>query len=349
MRFFGSSTTGFDAILDRPAETTWDRLVSSPLTTIARFLYDSFPVSFPIPPRGGDAVTVVCISDTHNARPHLPPGDVLVHAGDLTVSGNRRELREAVEWIKRQPHRFKVVVAGYHDFCLDDDDDDGFPVGDEAGSDGEDLDWGDVVYLDRASVTLKVPVGSAGGVKTREVRVHGSPSTPEHGDWAFQYPRSSASDPWRGTVPSGTDILVTHAPPKGHMDDPNGHWGCEMLLEEVWRVRPRLHVFGHVHCGSGVETLGFDEVQRAWEDPGGVEGKERIDLEGFDENVDGLGPCLVEGREERTGGDGARQRCCRRGAPGSVDQGGCRREDIEWFRPSRVRGSLVVDDSSRSA
>ncbi|KAF3800647.1 putative rhamnogalacturonate lyase C [Colletotrichum gloeosporioides] len=257
MRLFRNPPSGLDAILNRPPETFWDRLVASPITTIARYLSTFFPVSFPAVPRE-DAVTVVCISDTHNTRPRLPPGDILVHAGDLTVSGTRAELRETVNWIKAQEHRFKVVVAGNHDLCLDER----LREGEEEGE----VDWGDVVYLDCASATLKVPVAGGIGSKTREIRVYGSPYTPQHGNWAFQYPRSGPLDPWAGRVPAGTDVLVTHAPPKGHMDDPQGNWGCEMLLRELWRVRPRLHVFGHVHCGHGVEAIGFDEVQGAWED-----------------------------------------------------------------------------------
>ncbi|KAH9240051.1 hypothetical protein K456DRAFT_1745983 [Colletotrichum gloeosporioides 23] len=237
MRVFRNPTSGLDAILNRPPETSWDRLVASPITTIARYLSTFFPVSFPIVPREDDAVTVVCISDTHNTRPRLPPGDILVHAGDLTVSGTRAELKETVDWIKAQEHRFKVVVAGNHDLCLDER----LREGEEEGE----VDWGYVVYLDCSSATLKVP---------------------PVGNWAFQYPRSGPLDPWAGRVPAGTDVLVTHAPPKGHMDDPRGNWGCEMLLRELWRVRPRLHVFGHVHCGHGVEAVGFDEVQGAWED-----------------------------------------------------------------------------------
>ncbi|KAF6832181.1 phosphoric ester hydrolase [Colletotrichum musicola] len=259
MRLFGRSNTGLDAILNRPTETLWDRLLASPLTTIARLLRDSFPVSFPIA-EAGDAVTVVCISDTHNTQPRLPPGDILVHAGDLTASGTVKELRATVEWIKKQPHRHKVVVAGNHDLCLD---------GKLEKGEEEVVDWGDVIYLNRSSATLQVPVSSSPGgtAKTRNVRVYGSPYTPKHGDWAFQYPRSQAAqDPWAGSVPDGTDVLITHAPPKGHMDDPRGNWGCEMLSAELWRARPRLHVFGHVHCGHGREAVGFDALQGAYED-----------------------------------------------------------------------------------
>ncbi|KAK3383993.1 metallophosphoesterase domain-containing protein 1 [Lasiosphaeria ovina] len=54
------------------------------------------------------------------------------------------------------------------------------------------------------------------------------------------------------------DILVTHAPPRAHL-------GCAHLLRLLWRVRPRLHVFGHVHAGAGTEGLCFDALQAAYE------------------------------------------------------------------------------------
>lgn len=41
--------------------------------------------------------------------------------------------------------------------------------------------------------------------------------------------------------------------------------GCPSLLDEVWRVKPRLHVFGHVHYGHGREAVYYDECQRAYE------------------------------------------------------------------------------------
>lgn len=34
--------------------------------------------------------------------------------------------------------------------------------------------------------------------------------------------------------------------------------GCEMLRRAMWRVRPRLHVCGHVHEGRGVERVMWD-------------------------------------------------------------------------------------------
>lgn len=36
---------------------------------------------------------IVCISDTHNCNVKLPPGDVLIHAGDLTNKGSISEVK----------------------------------------------------------------------------------------------------------------------------------------------------------------------------------------------------------------------------------------------------------------
>lgn len=41
--------------------------------------------------------------------------------------------------------------------------------------------------------------------------------------------------------------------------------GCPHLLREVWRVRPRLHVFGHCHWAYGTEPIYFDKAQMAYE------------------------------------------------------------------------------------
>lgn len=58
----------------------------------------------------------VCISDTHNSAPsgafNLPPGDVLVHAGDLTNQGSFSELQKTVKWLEDADYEAKIVIAG---------------------------------------------------------------------------------------------------------------------------------------------------------------------------------------------------------------------------------------------
>jgi Icc-related predicted phosphoesterase len=55
--------------------------------------------------------------------------------------------------------------------------------------------------------------------------------------------------------PGNTDILITHGPPRGILDRAPGsssHAGDQELLDAVTRVKPRLHVFGHIHGAHGL-------------------------------------------------------------------------------------------------
>jgi Icc-related predicted phosphoesterase len=86
-------------------------------------------------------------------------------------------------------------------------------------------------------------------------------------DWAFNLPRGAAlAAKWR-LIPDGIDVLVTHSPPHGILDEvarrlpflagvweSDTHVGCEELRTAVERLRPRLHVFGHIHEGYGRES-----------------------------------------------------------------------------------------------
>jgi hypothetical protein len=82
--------------------------------------------------------------------------------------------------------------------------------------------------------------------------------------FAFQYPRGA--DAWSETVPEDIDILITHTPPKHHLDLPlPDGFGCEHLLKEVKRVKPKLHVFGHVHWGAGNQVYWWSQCQEAYE------------------------------------------------------------------------------------
>ena len=125
----------------------------------------------------------------------------------------------------------------------------------------------DIHYLQHSSITLTFP-GLTPTQRSRTLNIYGAPQIPtpmpmgpEH---AFTYPPSQ--DAWTNTIPPETDILVTHTPPYTHRDlGPNFSIGCPFLLSEVWRVRPILHVFGHVHFAYGAEPVFWDEAQRAWE------------------------------------------------------------------------------------
>lgn len=53
--------------------------------------------------------------DTHNTQTHVPPGDFLIHNGDLYVSTSFPEIQYLINWLKSLPHAHKIFIAGNHD------------------------------------------------------------------------------------------------------------------------------------------------------------------------------------------------------------------------------------------
>jgi predicted phosphohydrolase len=261
-----------NVLLNRPEqEPLWRRLLNAPSTTIAKSLYalrsSSTPSSSsPSAPKAQPQtpIHIVCISDTHNTTPSLPDGDILIHAGDLTQSGSRRELEAQIAWLDAQPHRFKIVIAGNHEICLDSNysSTSGSQVRQAVKEDGQTgegpINWKSLIYLQNTLTTLHID-------STRELKIFGSPCTPKHGNWAFQYPRTQVGSWNEIGIPEDTDILITHGPPRAHLD--LGFMGCEGLRNLLWRRerKPLLHVFGHVHGGYGKEVVYWDGFQRAYE------------------------------------------------------------------------------------
>lgn len=199
-------------------------------------------------------IRVVCISDTHNSTPQVPPGDLLIHAGDLTQHGSFAELRDQIEWISSLPHTFKVVIAGNHDTLLDSIFEERNPirVSDKLGESRSDLDWRDVIYLQDTCQVLKFP-------NSRELKIFGSPRTPEFGIWAFQYP--PIRDVWTNAIPDDAAVVVVHGPPALY-GDVDGK-GDGYLLRELRRVMPILVVCGHIHDGYGKDILWHNKVNAA--------------------------------------------------------------------------------------
>jgi Icc-related predicted phosphoesterase len=175
---------------------------------------------------------IVAVADTHTFEKDLgdiPDGDVFVHAGDLLRGGTLDELGPVVEWIRSLPHPDKVIVAGNHDWCF---------LTDSAAARAL---LRETNYLQDSGTTL------------HGARFWGSPWQPAYNDWAFNLPRGRAlAEKW-AQIPEGVDILITHGPPSGFGDrgPVAGRMGCEELLQRVREVRPKLHLFGHIHQDGG--------------------------------------------------------------------------------------------------
>ncbi|KAL5118076.1 hypothetical protein ACEQ8H_004063 [Pleosporales sp. CAS-2024a] len=247
------------------------------LAPVKLVLYHAYHVvtylrSAPVPAQ--PPIRVVCISDTHTHIPeHVPAGDLLIHAGDMTNAGSVAEIQRQVDWLASLPHKEIVVISGNHDTYLDPRTRPSLSEEERRGA----VDWRRVHYLQHRRLSLGIEAEASGASsahtpllaedrRKRRIRIYGAPQIPVCGPMsthAFQYPRDQ--DAWSGTVPEDTDILVTHTPPKFHGDLalPTG-LGCDHLLAEVRRVKPTLHVFGHVHWGAGQTVVWWDKAHDAY-------------------------------------------------------------------------------------
>jgi predicted phosphohydrolase len=241
-----------DAIVHRKDASSWRTFVESPWPTLAKLLYSQRTIMNKTPRESASYITVVCISDIHNTQPELPEGDLLLVAGDLTEHGTIEEFSRQLDWLSERPHLYKVVIAGNHDVCLD-------PHKSAQLSmlylQRNDWRWDNITYLEDSSTVLQFPRG-------RSLKIYGSPWTKKYGNWAFQFEKGKGRDYFSGRVEDDTDILVTHSPPRCHLDLGEGD---DDLLREIWRVRPKLHCWGHMHAGHGRDVLIYDRFQYLYE------------------------------------------------------------------------------------
>jgi Icc-related predicted phosphoesterase len=93
------------------------------------------------------------------------------------------------------------------------------------------------------------------GITIDGVSFWGSPYTPEFLDWAFMYPRGKTAKRYWDQIPYGLDVLITHGPSRGILDQVapgSEHLGCEELLKAVEAKKPKVHIFGHIDGGAGI-------------------------------------------------------------------------------------------------
>jgi hypothetical protein len=159
---------------------------------------------------------------------------VLIHAGDFTNRGTEAEITAFNSFLKDQPHKHKVVIAGNHERLFE-----------TLPSRARDA-LTDAIYLEDS------------GAEIEGRFFWGSPWQPAWCGMAFNRARGEALARIWARIPEHTDVLITHSPPAGILDTQHEGTsiGCADLAQRLTSLTPSLHVFGHAHPGYGTLTRG---------------------------------------------------------------------------------------------
>ena len=170
------------------------------------------------------------VSDTHERHDEygVLEGDVLIHCGDGSES-SASSVEQLDAWFERQRFSHVLAIGGNHDYEL----------------------------LRR--VRKQEPVFRHARflldetVELEGLRFYGSPWVPRLFGWAFFAKDETLAQRW-AAIPEDTDVLITHTPPAGILDQDRGGFGhgCALLRERLTQLAPRIHCFGHVHASGGV-------------------------------------------------------------------------------------------------
>ena len=172
---------------------------------------------------------IVLLADTHRQHRKLtiPECDLLIHAGDFCSFEKNDEavLADAEEWFAELPAQKCLAVGGNHDFLLH----------------RKEFTFNQVTILQDQLLEWE------------GLSIYGSPWIPDLSRFAYHLQADELLAKWQA-IPSNIDILITHTPPWGILDlrcERIMPLGCRHLADELKRIKPRLHVFGHVHESHG--------------------------------------------------------------------------------------------------
>ena len=188
---------------------------------------------------------ITLISDTHTKHKQLngdlPGGDLLIHAGDIMNSGySPYEIEDFCKWFEAQDYDHLVFIAGNHDRLFENQPEKAMEIVNS---------YKLIDYLQDDWIEV--------GDDNETAKIYGSPWQPEFYNWAFNLPKAGIKlqEKWNA-IPTDTDILITHGPAQGYVDasgppynEPN--LGCELLIEKIKEIKPKIHVCGHIHGGFG--------------------------------------------------------------------------------------------------
>jgi len=179
----------------------------------------------------------IFISDTHNKHKQLiiPECDFLIHCGDFTSMGYEHEIIGFLSWFNKQKARHKIFIAGNHDWMFE-----------RNRTLAKSLIPEGIIYLEDEAIEI-------GGIN-----FYGTPVNLEFCNWAFNRTEESLARYFEA-IPDNTDVLITHNPPYGILDEVNNdgiNLGSPSLIDNINRANPLIATFGHIHSSHGTKKIG---------------------------------------------------------------------------------------------
>jgi len=180
---------------------------------------------------------IIAFSDIHGQRSKEltswfknNPADLLLFAGDLQANQTTDYGIEFIEWLHKLPYTDKIMVFGNHD--------------------GH---YMDVInhLINKKYNDIRILID--GAIKIKGIKIFGSPHSVEFGSWWFMKKDDELEELWK-KIPDDTDILITHGPPFGILDNTinNTITGSKTLLKRINELKNlRYHIFGHIHESYG--------------------------------------------------------------------------------------------------
>jgi Icc-related predicted phosphoesterase len=183
-------------------------------------------------------VKIAVISDVHGKwnKIKIPECDILISCGDYSFRGEPHMVKEFHEWLNKQEAGYIISVMGNHE------------------------QWVEKNFQEAKSIAVEacpaVHFIEEGLVEIEGVKLWCSAWTPTFGfNWAYNADRGEEIKRHWDKIPKDTDILISHGPPYGILDElkyvdgtPKGVFvGCRDLLEVIQKFKIPIHVFGHIH------------------------------------------------------------------------------------------------------
>ena len=179
---------------------------------------------------------IILTGCTHRSehKVKIPKCNLLIHTGDFDCN-SQEELENLDAWFSIQPADKCIFVAGNHDFHLQ-----------KIGKENIKKTMKNAIYLEDESLEIK-------GIK-----FYGFPWVPTLVNWAF-YADDKDMEEKVNQIPEGTDILISHGPHYGILDQlrkANGDLGMSVgnipLRDAIKkRIKPSILVCSHIHEAFG--------------------------------------------------------------------------------------------------